>query len=581
LAGRATGAGGGKTKVFKHFFSLDNLLVIFQKQQTNSPKIGYFVYNFSYMFKKSILLISCALLISGANAQAIFDDFEGNGNISTWTGDDCGINTSLANPVQQGINTSSTVLEYTDAGGRYANIRFDVASPLDLSNDASFSFKIYIPSSGITGNSPNQVSLKLQDGRRAEPWGTQTEIVKPILLDQWQTVSFDFLSDPYINLDPGSPAPIARDDLNRILIQVNGEDNNDHVTAYIDDFSYEDKADEWPVYDRLVWADECDGNGVIDTTKWFHQTQLPNGFSWYNGEIQHYTDRIENAFRQDGNMHIVAKKEQFSDQGHTKDYTSARLNSKFAFTYGRVEARAKLPLGGGTWPAIWMLGKNIDEPGAYWASRFGTVGWPACGEIDIMEHWGDNQNYVSAALHTPSSFGATVNVGGITDPDVSDEFHTYAVDWTPTRMRFSIDNQVYYVYDPEVRNADTWPFDDEMYIILNIAIEGDVDPAFNESDLVFDYIRVYQESATFVGRENPLEQLKVFPNPTEGLISVTFPEGVQILEASLFTTEGKLVKQARLDRSNASMDCRGLNPGLYEMKLENKGQVVVRKVVIQ
>lgn len=533
------------------------------------------------MLKKQLLLAAFLLLISSMFPQAIFDDFEGNGNITTWTGDDCGINTSFANPFQQGINTSATVLEYSDTGGRYANIRFDLGSPLDLSNDGLFSFKIFIPSSDLTGNSPNQVSLKLQDGQRAEPWGTQTEIIKPVQLDQWQTVSFDFLSDPYINLNPGSPAPIARGDLNRILIQVNGEDNNDHVTAYIDDFSYEGKADEWPVYDRLVWADECDGNGIIDTTKWFHQTQLPNGFSWYNGEVQHYTDRLDNAFNQNGNMHIVAKKERFSDQGHVKDYTSARLNSKFAFTYGRVEARAKLPRGIGTWPAIWMLGKNIDEPGGFWASRFGTTGWPACGEIDIMEHWGDDQNFIQSALHTPSSSGATVNKGGITVSTVSDSFHVYAVDWTPTRMRFSIDDRVFYIYDPEVRDANTWPFDDEMYILLNIAIEPKIEQSFTESDMVFDYIRVYQESTTSVEGETILEQVKVFPNPTEGLISVTFPEGVQRLEATLYSIDGRLLKQASLDRNNATMDCRELNPGLYEVKLEHKGQVVARKVVIQ
>jgi beta-glucanase (GH16 family) len=317
------------------------------------------------------------------------------------------------------------------------------------------------------------------------------------------------------------------------LIQINGENNNDHVRAYIDDFLYEDRADEWPVYDQLVWADECDGSGAINTSKWFHQTQLPNGVSWFNDEVQHYTDRIENAFLQNGNMHIVAKKEQFTDQGQTKEYTSARPNSKFAFTYGRVEARAKLPRGGGTWPAIWMLGKNINEPGAYWADRFGTTPWPACGEIDIMEHWGHNQNFVQSALHTPSSFAATVNHGGLFDTDVSDEFHTYAVDWTPTRMRFSIDDRVFYIYDPAVRDADTWPFDDEMYLILNVAIEASIDPSFSESDMVLDYIRVYQENTVSVENENVLEQLQVYPNPTSSSVFVDLPAGIQQVNARL------------------------------------------------
>ena len=163
---------------------------------------------------------------------------------------------------------------------------------------------------------------------------------------------------------------------------------------------------------NLVWADEFNTNGNINQEKWFQQTQLPNGYSWYNNELQHYTDEIENAYVSNGTLKIVAIKENYTDQGHTKPYTSARLNSKFAFTYGKVEVRAKLPTGQGTWPAIWTLGKNITEPGSYWTNLgYGTSGWPYCGEIDIMEHWGSNQNYVQSATHTPSSYGGTVNHG--------------------------------------------------------------------------------------------------------------------------------------------------------------------------
>ena len=111
------------------------------------------------------------------------------------------------------------------------------------------------------------------------------------------------------------------------------------------------------------------------------------GVGWANGEEQHYTNRIDNSYV-DGSwfLNIVAKKETFTDQNLTKNYTSARLNSKFAFTYCRVDVRAKLPLELGTWQAIWMLGKNINENGGYWDQVFGTTNWPACGEVDIMEH---------------------------------------------------------------------------------------------------------------------------------------------------------------------------------------------------
>lgn len=247
-------------------------------------------------------------------------------------------------------------------------------------------------------------------------------------------------------------------------------------------------------FDSLVWADEFDGEGMIDTAKWYHQTQIPPHGEWWGGIIQHYTDRVENTYLSNGALNLVAKKEIYEDQGWTKEYTSARLNSKFAFTYGRVEVRAKVPSGVGTWPAIWMLNTNINETGAYWEQQgFGSTNWPDCGEIDIMEHWGKNQNHVSSALHNASSYGYNVeNVGGQMLDDASNKFHIYRVDWSPERMIFSVDGVEHFTYNPEVKNSKTWPYDNNYYILMNIAIEQDIDPEFNESPLVVDYIRIYQ-----------------------------------------------------------------------------------------
>lgn len=244
--------------------------------------------------------------------------------------------------------------------------------------------------------------------------------------------------------------------------------------------------------ETLVWSDEFNSES-LDSSKWFRQTQLPNGWGWYNGEVQHYTDRVDNAFLENGLLKIVAKKESYTDQGQTKAYTSARLNSKKAFQYGRFVIRAKLPTGVGTWPAIWMLGKNVDEPGAYWQTQgFGTTGWPACGEIDIMEHWGSNQNYVQSAMHTPSSYGGTINKGGQTISTASTAFHEYELDWNSERMIFRVDGVVHYTYNPEEKNAATWPFDAEQYLILNVAVEPTIENEFVQSALEIDYIRVYQ-----------------------------------------------------------------------------------------
>jgi len=243
---------------------------------------------------------------------------------------------------------------------------------------------------------------------------------------------------------------------------------------------------------NLIWADEFNGSGAINSSNWFHQTQLPGGGSWYNGEVQHYTNRTDNSYVSDGTLKIVAKKESFTDQGHTKQYTSARLNSKFAFTYGRIEVSAKLPTGSGTWPAIWMLGKNINEDGGYWDANYGTTGWPACGEIDIMEHWGRNQNFVQSAMHTPSSYGGTINHDGQEISTASTEFHTYALEWTEEEMIFSVDDVVHYTYNPTPKDSSTWPFDADQYILLNIALEQGIDSNFTESSMEIDYVRVYQ-----------------------------------------------------------------------------------------
>jgi beta-glucanase (GH16 family) len=507
-------------------------------------------------------------------AQTISDDFEGNGNITTWAGDDCGMNNALANPFQEGINNSATVLEYSDVGGLYANIRFDRDGTFDLSDNHVFSLKIYVPSSGLTGNQPNQVSLKLQDNTLPEPWSTQTEVIKPIVLDQWQEVSFDFKNDPYINLNPGSPAPVFRNDFNRVLIQVNGENNNDLVTAYIDDFLYKFDSTNTsnPINYELVWADEFDSNSreSIDTEKWHHQTLLPNGSSWYNGEVQHYTNRMENSYMENGHLHIVAKREVFTDQGHTKNFTSARLNSKFAFTYGKVEVRAKLPFGVGTWPAIWMLGKNITEPGGYWTNTYGTTGWPACGEIDIMEHWGTNQNYVQSAIHTPSSFGATVNHGGLLANDVSNTFHVYGLEWTPEKMDFSLNGTVFYTYEPDPKDMDNWPFDADQYLLLNIAMQANTDPGFTESEMVIDYVRVYQEGTSSIASPENKPDIRFYPNPVDNELKIQIPDELRGAKLQVYSPLGQLVKTGQLNERLTTLNWTAYPNGIYQVIVESE-----------
>ncbi|MCI4667703.1 MAG: family 16 glycosylhydrolase [Bacteroidia bacterium] len=331
-------------------------------------------------------------------------------------------------------------------------------------------------------------------------------------------------------------------------------------------------------FNKLVWNDEFDGNGAIDGTKWFHQTRLPNGVSWFNGELQHYTNRTENSYQANGMLYIMAKRESFTDQGQTKQYTSARLNSKFAFTYGRVEVRAKLPSGVGTWPAIWMLGKNINENGGYWQPQFGTTSWPACGEIDIMEHWGNNQNFVQSATHTPSSHGATVNKGGLINPTASDSFHIYTLEWTEEKLEFFLDGQLFYTYNPAVKNAETWPFFADEYILLNVAMVGAVAPNFTESPMILDYIRIYQEGATSIDAKDLGNRIEIFPNPVKNELKVKLDESLAVVKLTISDANGKLIDTITAKGKEISYDWSNYPAGLYFIKAESKDAIKVFKL---
>ena len=256
--------------------------------------------------------------------------------------------------------------------------------------------------------------------------------------------------------------------------------------------------DEDPPIDNsdldLVWSDEFDYEGRPDTSKWFHQTYAPNGGSWFNGELQHYVDNEQTTYVDNGTLKIVARRQNYTTQGVTKNYTSARLNSKEFFRYGRVDVRAKLPAGGGTWPAIWTLGTNINEAGNYYGSQYGSVGWPACGEIDIMEQNGWDKTQTYGYFHwADTQTGAYVNNGTTTYiADSSSRFHVYSLIWTSERMQILLDNEVFL----ELPNDANNPYDNPHYLLLNIAVGGNLGgnvPAnFGTQVMEIDYVRIYQ-----------------------------------------------------------------------------------------
>ncbi|MER2996957.1 family 16 glycosylhydrolase [Pontibacter populi] len=243
-------------------------------------------------------------------------------------------------------------------------------------------------------------------------------------------------------------------------------------------------------FNELVWQDEFEGEGVPDPTYWSYDLGTGQG-GWGNNEVQTYTNQSSNVRRSGGKLVIEANK-------NNGAWTSTRIKTqgKYNFTYGRVEFRAKLPKGSGTWPALWMLGESIT-----------TKGWPASGEIDVMEHVGRDPGKVHGTLHTPSSYGNTVNTNSTIVSDYGDSFHVYAAEWTPDAIKFYVDNNLFYTYAPVNKDAATWPFNDPQFIIINLAMGGNwgsdpkfetngqkngIDPALTTARFEVDYVRVYQ-----------------------------------------------------------------------------------------
>ncbi len=240
----------------------------------------------------------------------------------------------------------------------------------------------------------------------------------------------------------------------------------------------------------LVWSDEFNGKGAPDSAKWEYEVGdgCPGSCGFGNHELQYYTRVPKNVRMEGGNLIIEARRDSIGKSG----FTSTKMISKGKgdWLYGRFEIRAKLPRGKGTWPAIWMLPTD-------W--RYG--GWPASGEIDIMEHVGYDPGVIHGTIHTEAynHVKHTQKGGTLAVADAQDNFHVYAVDWGPDRMDFYVDDQKYFsvTRDPK-EDYKGWPFDQRFYLIMNIAVGGDwggaqgIDPSIWPQRMEIDYVRVYQ-----------------------------------------------------------------------------------------
>jgi beta-glucanase (GH16 family) len=244
----------------------------------------------------------------------------------------------------------------------------------------------------------------------------------------------------------------------------------------------------------LVWSDEFDGpsGSTLDSTKWSFDI---GGGGWGNNELQSYTSRPVNAELQGGALVLRVLKETFKGTDNiTRNYTSARLltKNKFSQTYGRFEARIKVPYGQGIWPAFWMLGNDID-----------IAGWPTCGEIDIMENIGKEPSIVHGTLHGPGYSGGNGVTASFSLPGsrkFSDDYHTFAVEWEADVIRFYVDERLYRTRTPaDLPPGKAWVFNHPFFLILNVAVGGNF-PGSPDATTVFpqnmkvDYVRVYKRS---------------------------------------------------------------------------------------
>ncbi len=405
------------------------------------------------------------------------------------------------NPENSDINESSRVIKITEPSGiqSWAGFYFVLDDKLIFpQGKEAISLMFYSPGPG------HIVLLKLEDELTNDAFGKKTtgELFAETTGTGWETLVFNI------------PELEGRNGIYNTITLILGHDlsNQTEVNYYIDNFNFSapilldvnlsniDSSEESTIYPgyQLVWNDEFNYEGAPSDEKWHLQYIPILEEGWANDEKQHYTTRRDNSFVSDGTLKIVAKKELYAYQGINKAYTSARLNSKFDIRYGRIDVRAKLPNSKGTWPAIWTLGTNIGEIGNYYGTSDGNVGWPECGEIDIMEQDGTNKQLLYGTFHwsdntgQQTSYGLIKDVSSLNISDLTSEFHLYSLIWTSSSIKVSVDNFLV----SELDNTASVPFDNPHYLILNIAMGGTlggiIPGTFEEDNMEIDYVRIYQ-----------------------------------------------------------------------------------------
>lgn len=326
-------------------------------------------------------------------------------------------------------------------------------------------------------------------------------------------------------------------------------------------------------FTQLVWSDEFDGTS-INKTNWVFETGNNNG--WGNNELEYYTSRADNATLRDGNLLIIAKKENYGG----KNYTSARMKTQGLrnFTYGKIEARIKAPVGQGIWPAFWMLGKSISQ-----------VGWPKCGEIDILEHI-NNATVVNGTIHWDNNGHA--QYGKTTPCDVT-KYHVYAIQWDSKAIQWFVDGKYYGEASIANNVNSTDEFHQPFFILLNLAVGGNWPGSPNATtifpDTMFvDYVRVYGlPTGTSSIEKGKAAISQTYPNPFYPKTTISFDvPSKSFVTLKVFSAAGKEVttlesKQLAAGNYQRQWDASGYPSGVYYYRLQAGDLIETRKLILQ
>lgn len=311
----------------------------------------------------------------------------------------------------------------------------------------------------------------------------------------------------------------------------------------------------------LNWSDEFNGL-QLDSTKWKHDI---GGSGWGNNELQYYTASSSNSFLQGGYLHIKAIKEQVNGNA----YSSARLITKglYSLKYGKIEAKIKLPVGPGTWPAFWMLGDNIS-----------SVSWPACGEIDIMEHIG-NEGVMHSTIHYDSL--GHKSQGGAYALDVT-QWHVYGLEWSAEKITWTADGVKF--FETSIQSASRTEFQQSFFFLLNLAIGGTWPGSPNATtvfpmEMLVDFVRVYKK---VIAGTDELEEESFFISPNPILDEVTIKNTTnEPVTYRIFTAEGKEVYTAAFAGESSSIDLSFLTAGTYTIQLTTEKHYFTTKRLIK